>query len=102
MAMRLPDPKNYAQQAWLAAAILGLGLEFDSKDVEAAYRRTSRTVHPDVCSGPEAKRLFSLATDSREYLLKVLARIERQVQQPITPNIATHIFTYQTWTTTGS
>ena len=56
--MNLRDPKHATMesQAWAAAAMLGLGLKFGAEDIEAAYRRTSRTVHPDVCSGPEAER----------------------------------------------
>ena len=82
--MNLRDPKHATMesQAWAAAAILGLGLKFDSKDVEAAYRRTSRTVHPDVCHGPEGKRLFRLATQAREFLLKVLAAHSRPAPVP--------------------
>ena len=82
--MTLRDPKHASMesQAWAAAAILGLGLTFEAEDVEAAYRRTAKTIHPDVCSGPEAGRLFKLATQARKFLLKVLAAHSRPAPVP--------------------
>ena len=82
--MNLPDPKNATMesQAWAAAAILGLGLKFGPEDVEAAYRRMSKTIHPDLCSGPDAARLFRLATQARKFLLKALDVANRPAPAP--------------------
>ena len=54
-----------------AINLLGLGLRFSTKDIELAYRRMVKTIHPDICAGPEATRLLRLATDARAILLKV-------------------------------
>ena len=53
--------------------LFGLTLEdiSETKIVEA-YRRFARTVHPDVCRGPEAERLMKLGTEMRDFLLQAL------------------------------
>ena len=61
-------------EAQIATAFVILGLEpgklFDNAKVESAYRRLVRTVHPDVCKGPEAARLFDLVTQARNLLIR--------------------------------
>ena len=70
-----------------AFAILGVDPKdtFNPTDIESAYRRMALTVHPDVCRGPEASRLFRLAANARRLLLAEKPRTEgvpRHYQQP--------------------
>ena len=51
-----------------ALIVLGVSSQAGSADVDSAYRRLMRTVHPDVCSGPEAPRLARQAADARGVL----------------------------------
>ena len=51
--------------------------------IESAYRRLARTVHPDVCSGPESTRLMSMITDTRNFLRGIRVQ-PRQTVQPWT------------------
>ena len=77
----------------IAMAVLGLQVPevFDAKakaDVENAYRKMVRTVHPDVCKGPDAARLFTLATESRELILKLQPQFGQQpIQQTVEPMV---------------
>ena len=51
-----------------ALLVLGVSSEAGSEEVDAAYRRLMRTVHPDVCRGPEAGRLSRQAGVARQLL----------------------------------
>ena len=66
-------PKRYHEKDVLFAfEFLGVQPQasFDAKAVQAAYKRLIRTVHPDICHGPEASRLTALATQCRNCLLE--------------------------------
>lgn len=52
-------------------AILGLREPVTKGAARAAYRKVARTVHPDVCAGPEATRLMRLATEAYERIEKM-------------------------------
>ena len=58
-----------------ALVVLGISSQADESEVESAYRRLMRTVHPDVCSGPEAGRLSCQAAEARGLLREPL-RVE--------------------------
>ena len=51
-----------------ALVVFGVSSEAGSEEVDAAYRRLMRTVHPDVCRGPEAGRLSRQAGVARQLL----------------------------------
>ena len=51
-------------------ALLGLRPPFTRQTARAAYRKVSKTLHPDVCKGPEANRLMCLATECYERIAK--------------------------------
>ena len=51
-------------------ALLGLQSPFTHEAARTAYRNVSRTIHPDVCKGPEANRLMRLATECYERITK--------------------------------
>ena len=89
-------PQTQHTQAAIAITILGIEpeYEFDPDAVQAAYRRLCRTVHPDVCDGPEAARLLSLATDSRDLLLELKPVKAR-------PRPASTGVTFWNWSTTS-
>ena len=54
----------------VARLILGLKPWRHTKaDADSALKRLVSTVHPDVCHGPEAKRLTQLALDARSAVL---------------------------------
>ena len=55
-----------------ALIVLGVPAEVEPAEVESAYRRLMRTVHPDVCSGPEAGRLSRQAAEARRLLRETL------------------------------
>lgn len=61
------------QQIAVAVNFLGIDMNevFNSAIINAAYKRLARTVHPDVCRGPESVRLMKLAVDCRDLLLKL-------------------------------
>ena len=66
-------PATLGEQARVVAALSFLGLTADqvAQDrtaINTAYKRVARTVHPDVCTGPDAARLFALAKDARDLL----------------------------------
>lgn len=52
-----------------AQCLLGVAQDGTCKDIVSAHRRLITTVHPDKCSGPEAKRLARQATVARDVLL---------------------------------
>ena len=52
-------------------ALLGLRPPVTPEMARTAYRKVSRTIHPDVCKGPEASRLMRLATECYERIVKV-------------------------------
>ena len=51
-----------------ALVVLGVSPDVRPHEVDAAYRRLMRTVHPDVCRGPEAGRLSRQAGVARQVL----------------------------------
>ena len=51
-------------------ALLGLRPPFTRQTARTAYHKVSRTIHPDVCKGPEASRLMRLATECYERIAK--------------------------------
>lgn len=61
-ANRRAEPGSYAA----GLALLGLRPPITPETARTAYRRVSRTIHPDVCKGPEASRLMRLATECYE------------------------------------
>ena len=65
-ANRREDPGGYAA----GLALLGLRPPFTHQTARTAYRKVSRTIHPDVCKGPEASRLMRLATECYERIAK--------------------------------
>ena len=65
-ANRRADPGDYAA----GLALLGLRPPFTHQTARAAYRKVSRTIHPDVCEGPEATRLMRLATECYERIAR--------------------------------
>ena len=65
-ANRRADPGGYAA----GLALLGLRPPFTHQTARTAYRKVSRTIHPDVCKGPEASRLMRLATECYERIAK--------------------------------
>ena len=50
--------------------ILGIEVGATRESAKGAYRKLARTLHPDVCPGPEANRLMTLATACYEELPK--------------------------------
>lgn len=60
------DPRSHAA----GLALLGLQPPFTPDAARTAYRNVSKTIHPDVCKGPEATRLMRLATDCYERITK--------------------------------
>jgi hypothetical protein len=52
-----------------ALCLLGVEPDATDKQITSAHRRLISTVHPDRCSGPEAKRLAQEATIARNVLL---------------------------------
>ena len=67
----------------VARLILGLKPWHTKADADSALKRLVSTVHPDVCHGPEAKRLTQLALDARSAVLSAkpprLVGVERRV-----------------------
>ena len=57
-----------------ALVVLGVSSEVGADEVDAAYRRLMRTVHPDVCRGPEAGRLSRQAGVARQLLSSAALR----------------------------
>ena len=55
----------------VARLILGLKPWHTRAAADSALKRLVTTVHPDVCHGPDAKRLTQLALDARSALLSV-------------------------------
>ena len=53
----------------VARLILGLKPWHTRAAADSALKRLVSTVHPDVCRGPDAKRLTQLALDARSALL---------------------------------
>ena len=51
-----------------ARHLLGVPAGASKNDIRAAWKRLAFTVHPDRCSGPEAKRLMQLANDALGWL----------------------------------
>ena len=51
-----------------ALVVLGVEPQAEAAEVDSAYRRLMRTVHPDICSGPEAGRLARQAAVARGVL----------------------------------
>jgi len=51
-----------------ARHLLGVPAGASKNDIRAAWKRLAFTVHPDRCSGPEAKRLMQLANDALAWL----------------------------------
>ena len=51
-----------------ASVVLGVTPQAEPAEVDSAYRRLMRTVHPDICSGPEAGRLARQAAVARGVL----------------------------------
>ena len=51
-----------------ASVVLGVTPQAEPAEVDSAYRRLMRTVHPDVCRGPEAGRLTRQAAVARGVL----------------------------------
>ena len=62
---------NAAMSRMVARVILGLKPWHTKAAADSALKRLVTTVHPDVCHGPEAKRLTQLALDARSALLSV-------------------------------
>ena len=60
-----------------ALVVLGVEPQAEAAEVDSAYRRLMRTVHPDICSGPEAGRLARQAAVARGVL--------REQSQPSLP-----------------
>ena len=65
-ANRRADPDRYDA----GLALLGLRPPVTHETARTAYHKVSRTIHPDVCKGPEASRLMRLATESYERITK--------------------------------
>ena len=63
---RSADPGRYAA----GLALLGLRPPVTPETARTAYRKVSKTIHPDVCKGPEATRLMRLATECYERIPK--------------------------------
>ena len=55
-------------QEGTAREFLGVPAGASRNDIRAAWKRVARTVHPDHCGGPEAKRLMQLANDALAWL----------------------------------
>ena len=53
-----------------SSTILGIEAGATRESAKGAYRKLARTLHPDVCPGPEANRLMTLATACYEELPK--------------------------------
>ena len=51
-----------------ARSLLGMSDTATDAEIANAYRRLMQTVHPDICTGPEAERLARDATDARAIL----------------------------------
>ena len=51
-----------------ARSLLGVSDTATDAEIATAYRRLMQTVHPDICTGPEAERLAREATDARTIL----------------------------------
>ena len=60
---------NAAMSRSVARLILGLKPGHTRADADSALKRLASTVHPDVCRGPEAKRLTQIALDARRAVL---------------------------------
>ena len=75
--MKAPMSRAVARQ------ILGLKPWHTRGAADSALKRLVSTVHPDVCRGPDAKRLTQLALDARSALLSAkpprLVGVERGV-----------------------
>ena len=65
-ANRRADPDRYDA----GLAVLGLRPPVTPEAARTAYHKVSRTIHPDVCKGPEATRLMRLATECYERIAK--------------------------------
>ena len=65
-ANRRADPDRYDA----GLALLGLRPPVTPETARTAYHKVSRTIHPDVCKGPEATRLMRLATECYERIAK--------------------------------
>ena len=65
-ANRRADPDRYDA----GLALLGLRPPVTHETARTAYHKVSRTIHPDVCKGPEASRLMRLATECYERITK--------------------------------
>ena len=65
-AARRADPGGYAA----GLALLGLRPPVTPQTMRTAYLKVSKTIHPDVCKGPEANRLMRLATECYEGIAK--------------------------------
>ena len=57
-----------ATQEGTARQFLGVPAGASRNHIRAAWKRVARTVHPDHCEGPEAKRLMQLANDALGWL----------------------------------
>ena len=71
LQVELEDAKRNAgpgTQEGTAQRFLGVPAGASRNDIRAAWRRVARTVHPDHCGGPEAKRLMQLANDALGWL----------------------------------
>ena len=64
--------RETAPGARRTAGLMILGIEAGAtrESAKGAYRKLARTLHPDVCPGPEANRLMTLATACYEELPK--------------------------------
>ena len=51
-----------------ARIVLGVPPNASKTEITEAYKRLMRTVHPDICKGPEADRLAKQATHARDVL----------------------------------
>ena len=54
-----------------ACDLLGLPIGANSQAIESAFRRSSRTVHPDKNTSDDARIRFEKMTDAKELLLNV-------------------------------
>ena len=79
----------------VARLILDLEPGHTKADIDTAFKRLASTVHPDVCRGPEAKRLTQLALNARSTLVPskppYVARVERHADGTWTLKIRTGI-----------
>ena len=62
-------------------ALLGVGLGASKDEIEKAWLRKAKHVHPDVSSAPDATEQFKRLTEAKELLIR---RLEQALPRPLT------------------